>query len=182
MNCSCLRRRRVSHVQAYTAPFVTIHLGLSDDIIFPHPMRYPTSCGGCCGEGLTSPSCQSFKRDSYTGKPQLSIFLTLLVHLKMSLSLPGSLQRRVSVPTHWAVNMSTSTGPRQCESDKYVECIHSKLTPCFRLSLAWSATADTITKAAATQTDRKRERIMRNQNLMKTHSVTVTQQLGPDTW
>lgn len=36
-------------------------------------------------------------------------------------------------------------------------CIQSKLTPCFRLSLAWSATSDTITKAAATQKQRKKE-------------------------
>lgn len=33
-----------------------------------------------------------------------------------------------------------------------MERIQCKLTPCFRLSLAWSATSDTITKAATTQT------------------------------
>lgn len=59
------------------------------------------------------------------------------------------------MPTHWAVNMSNSTGAEQPESDKHMECIQSKLTPCFRLSLAWSATSDTITKAAATQTRKK---------------------------
>lgn len=46
---------------------------------------------------------------------------------------------------------------QRSESDKHVERIQCKLTPCFRLSLAWSATPDTITKAATTQTEREGE-------------------------
>lgn len=58
----------------------------------------------------------------------------------------------------WAVNMSDPTGAKRSQWRKHVECMHSKLTPCFRLSLAWSATSDTITKAAATQTETEREK------------------------
>lgn len=69
----------------------------------------------------------------------------------------------------WAMNMSNSTGAKRPECYKHMECIQSKLTPCFRLSLAWSATWDTITKAAATQTERKGE-IYAELNSIKTHS------------
>lgn len=41
---------------------------------------------------------------------------------------------------------------------KTVEWIQRELTPCFRLSLAWSATSDTITKAAKTQTEGEGEK------------------------
>lgn len=51
------------------------------------------------------------------------------------------------------------TVAERSESDKHMERVQCKLTPCFRLSLAWSATSDTITKAAATQTERGRQKI-----------------------
>ena len=50
-----------------------------------------------------------------------------------------------------------------------------KLTPCFKLSLAWSAISDRITKAAATQRQNETERAWINWG----NSLAMTQQLGP---
>lgn len=41
----------------------------------------------------------------------------------------------------------------------------SKPTPCFRLSLAWSETSDTITRAAAAETDRRTKRVTEIQQI-----------------
>lgn len=71
------------------------------------------------------------------------------------------------------------------ESDKHMERVQCKLTPCFRLSLAWSATSDTITKAAATQTEKGRQKKEKKKDVRfvhkwisaKTQSAAVSQQL-----
>lgn len=111
--------------------------------------------------------------EGFTWEKNLSCLI--LSRLKIVLSLP----RRIKTQQlqRWAVNMSNSTGATQSEC-KLAGCILTqRLTPCFRLSLAWSATSDTITKAAATQTEKEKERVLE----LGTVSLALTQQPGTDT-
>lgn len=73
------------------------------------------------------------------------------------------------------------TVAERSESDKHMERVQCKLTPCFRLSLAWSATSDTITKAAATQTERGRQKIFKKRKRKKGRQICVQPNFSEDT-